>query len=312
MGSVDRQKRQHNTVDSRQYDEVWIRETWGWDTPEEFLRAQGRNLRPRIRHALGIASLQPGMRILDIGCGRGEVVLHCAREGVNAVGVDYSKEAIGLAERAKATHLPEERERMHFICEDVKTLTFEAPFDRIFMLDLVEHLYDWELLELFAVCHRLLKSDGALIIHTLPNRWLYEITYRRIVRLFLPWLPENPRSQKEMTIHVNEMSITHLHRVLDQGEFSSEVWLQELLIEQAKWHSSHPLCDRRGKFYQWLTKPFIGYAYSMLAATPLRLLIVNEMFAVAWERGCSCPIKVPDCLTEQLLIKFYSRKSPRG
>jgi len=295
-------------VASDEYDAHWIEETWGWDTPESFIKTRGANLRPRILASLELADMKPGMRILDVGCGRGEVVLYCARQGVHAVGIDYSREAIGLAEKARAAHSPEEQEHMRFICDDIKTLAFEASFDRIFMLDLVEHLHDWELLELFAVCRKLLKPGGALIIHTLPNRWLYEITYRRIVRLFMPWLPENPRSQKEMAIHINEMTITHLKRVLDRGGFLSEVWLQELLVEQARWHSHQPLHDRRGKLYQWLCKPLIGYVYRMLAATPLRLLIVNEMFAVAWKRGFPRPIKVPSRLAERLLIKLSSRK----
>jgi len=290
-------------VSPEQYDSAWIKETWGWDTPEEFIRSQGRNLRPRVQYSLKIAGLETGMRILDVGCGRGEVVLHCARQGICSVGVDYSTEAISIAERAKATHKTDEKKHMDFICDDVENIVFNEPFDRIFMLDIVEHLYDWELSKLFEICSGLLKPTGILVIHTLPNKWLYEIAYRRIVRLFMPWLPADPRTKKEAAIHVNEMTITHLAHILSEAGFDSRIWLRDLLVEQARWHRRQPHQDLCGKIYKWFANPIIGHAYKLLARTPLRLLVVNEMFAVAWKGKRHPPVRLPSCLTERFVIK---------
>lgn len=197
---------------------------------------------------------------------------------------------------------------MQFVCDDIKNLKIDEPFDRIFMLDVVEHLYDWELAEVFKACHRLLKPSGVLIIHTLPNKWLYEITYRRIVRLFMPWLPADPRTEKEKTIHVNEMTIIHLSHILGQAEFKSRVWLQECIVEQAHWHKKQPLQDRRGMIYKWFNNTFVGFLYKILAKTPLRLLIVNEIFAVAWKSGEQLPIKTPLSLTERFIIALQRRR----
>jgi len=210
-------------VSPEEYDSTWI-ETYGWDTPEEFVRSQGKHLRPRIQYSIKIANLVAGMRVLDVGCGRGEVVLHCARKGIHAVGADYSREAISIAEKAKASHKTEEQDRMEFICDDVGNIKFNKKFDRIFMLDVVEHLYDWELSKLLDTCSSLLdETNGIIVIHTLPNKWLYEIAYRRILRLVMPWLPANPRTEKQMAIHVNEMTITHLARILRESGFKSKV-----------------------------------------------------------------------------------------
>lgn len=263
-----------------EYDNEWIRDTWGWDTPEEFIRAQGRNLRPRVKYCLEIADIQPGMRILDIGCGRGEVVLHCARQGIYAVGVDYSKEVLSIAQAALDTHTTEEQSFMKFICDDVKNIVSEGPFDRIFMLDLVEHLHDWELNELLQHCRKLLKPDGQIIIHTLPNRWLYEITYRRILRLVMPWLPSDPRSEKEKSIHINEMSITHLNRLLNANGFDCRIWLHDMIINQAKWHAQKHLQDRREGLYKLMRNPLVAAIFRFLNKTPLRLLLTNDIFAV--------------------------------
>ena len=293
-----------NKVSAEQYDEDWIKDTWGWDTPDEFIRSQGRNLRPRIRYALKIANLSPGMTVLDVGCGRGEVVLFCARNGMHALGVDYSKEAISIAQQAKAAHNAAQQKRMKFICNDIEKIEFNESFDRIFMLDLIEHLHDWELSKLFNVCGRLLKPSGFLVIHTLPNKWLYEITYRRILRLFMPWLPANPRTEKEMSIHINEMTLTHLAQIINEAGFDSRIWLKDLIVEQARWHEQQQREDFLGRAYTLLSNPFIGTFYKILAKTPLKLLTVNEMFALAWKEKHNPTINAPSALTERFIIKL--------
>ena len=294
-------------VSPEQYDNVWIKNTWGWDNPDEFIRSQGRNLRPRIRYAIKIANLSPGMTVLDVGCGRGEVVLFCARNGIHALGVDYSKEAISIAQMAKATHNTEQQKRMKFICDDIEKIDFDESFDRIFMLDIIEHLHDWELSRLFKVCKKVLKPDGFIIIHTLPNKWVYEMTYRRILRFFMPKLPANPRTEKEMTIHINEMTLTHLSSLLEKAGFASRIWLKDLIVEQARWHKREEREDFLGRAYTLLANPVIGLVYKVIAKTPVRLLIVNEMFALAWKVKDYPPSKIPLSLTERFVIKLINR-----
>src|SRR5688572_7743371 len=41
-------------------------------------------------------SPRPGLRILDAGCGRGEILLACARAGALVAGIDYSAAAVEL------------------------------------------------------------------------------------------------------------------------------------------------------------------------------------------------------------------------
>jgi len=289
-------------VSSSEYNDNWINETWGWDSPENFIKSQGKNLRPRILASIGLADLKPGMRVLDIGCGRGEVVLYCGRMGIDAVGIDYSESVLELAKKARATYTLQEQNRMQFVSGDIKLIANSGFYDRIFMLDFVEHLHDIELIEIFKICCNLLKPEGILIIHTLPNKWLYEITYKKVLCLFMPWLSADPRTEKEKSIHINEMTITHLNCILSQVGFKTRVWLQDLIVEQAVWHKRQPLADRRGKIYKLLCNPVLGFLYKVLAKTPLRLFIVNEIFAVAWKNTIRPPVKMPIRMTERLII----------
>lgn len=297
-----------NSTSSNEYDEKWIKDTWGWDTPEYFIKTQGKSLRPRIVASIKTAGLKPGMEILDVGCGRGEVVLYCARKGIKAVGVDYSAAAIKIAKLAKNEHSKKERSMMTFVHGDINNIKETKSYDRIFLLDFVEHLHDWELSNIFKKCNKLLKPSGALIIHTLPNKWLYDVTYTKLLRFIVPSLPKNPRSEKEKKIHINEMTIVHLNNILQESGFKSKIWLSDLIVEQAKWHAKHPLQDLRNKLYHWLNKPIIGTFYKMLALTPLRLLIVNEMFAVAMKENDMDTIHIKSRpRTEQLTIYIMNR-----
>lgn len=287
------------------YDSKWISDTWGWDTPEEFISSGGAHLRPRITYALRLAELRPGMRVLDVGCGRGEVVLYCARKGIEGIGVDYSPDVISLAMQAKARHTIVEQNRMSFICDDVKNVR-GISFDRIFMLDLVEHLNDFQLDELLQTCRSILKPDGEIIIHTLPNVWVYEITYKRLLRPFFQKLPKDPRGEKERSIHINEMSIIHLHKLLGRNGFNDKIWLDDLITRQAKWHRKREISGRHGRIYRWMRNPLLANLYRALCLTPLRLLVANDIFTVAKHKGKSIPFRRPmrHNLSESFLLSL--------
>ena len=70
-------------------------------------------------------ALEPGMRVLDVGCGPGRHALALARRGIEVVGVDHSPEFVLLArEAAAAETLPAEFREV-----DVRDLGYDAEFD---------------------------------------------------------------------------------------------------------------------------------------------------------------------------------------
>lgn len=70
-------------------------------------------------------ALEPGMRVLDAGCGPGRHALELARRGIEVVGVDASPDFIALAQ-AEAASLPAE-----FVEADVRSLAYAAEFDAV-------------------------------------------------------------------------------------------------------------------------------------------------------------------------------------
>ncbi len=83
-------------------------------------------------------ALQPGERLLDIGCGWGALALHAAREhGVDVLGITLSKEQAALAtQRVRDAGLSD---RIEIRIADYRELP-EAGFDAISSVGMVEHV----------------------------------------------------------------------------------------------------------------------------------------------------------------------------
>lgn len=189
---------------------------------EEFVVSEGAHLSRRLKQSFEIAEVRPGMRVLDVGCGRGEIVRRCAELGVEVYGVDYAPVAVRMAREAGAVYQA-----------DAKQLPFpDACFDRVLMFDLVEHLHPWELDRALAEARRVLHPAGRLIVHTAPNAWYDRCAYPlvRLVRTLMGQgdiYPKDPRAviPVNLDVHVNEQSVLSLWRVLRRAGFRARVWL---------------------------------------------------------------------------------------
>ncbi|MEK7083487.1 MAG: class I SAM-dependent methyltransferase, partial [Patescibacteria group bacterium] len=100
-----------------------------------------------------------GKIVLDAGCGTGELAYLIAKKGAKQViGVDYSQEAIALAERTY--RMP----NLKFICNDIDSI--KGRFDVITTLGTIEHTDDP--LSVLKRLKNMLMQKGSLIV-TCPN-----------------------------------------------------------------------------------------------------------------------------------------------
>ncbi len=264
------------------YDEETVLSFVGNGQYQDFIASKGDRLPPRMARALLLMDLRPGMRVLDMGCGRGEIVLHAARQGAEVVGIDYSADCLRLTRQTLNVASEKDRGRVTLWQADATALPFEdGVFERVLMLDIMEHLHDWQIGRALREARRVLKPKGYVVLHTLPNRWALQYGYP-LFRLLSRRLPRTPRSDVERSVHINEQDPLSLKRALGQAGFAFEIWLENLTLNQATWQDEKRFTDVRHEAYPILRHPLVKALASLLMHTPLKLIIANDIYAIAW------------------------------
>jgi cyclopropane-fatty-acyl-phospholipid synthase len=111
--------------------------------------------------------LHEGMRLLDVGCGWGGMVMHAAREyGVKALGVTLSEQQASWAQQAiEKAGLSGLAEVRHLDYRDVA----ETDFDAVSSIGLTEHIGKRQLPAYFEFLLGKLKPEGRLLNHCITR-----------------------------------------------------------------------------------------------------------------------------------------------
>ncbi len=106
------------------------------------LKNQGDTYRSVTEQAIRLSGVGPGMRVVDIGCGAGDVTLLLASivgPGGEVIAVDTAREAVE-ATRQRVDEAGQSN--VHFLCEDAGTLMLEAPVDAVVGRLILMHVPD--------------------------------------------------------------------------------------------------------------------------------------------------------------------------
>jgi cyclopropane-fatty-acyl-phospholipid synthase len=107
--------------------------------------------------------LQPGYRLLDVGCGWGGMVRHAARRhGVAAVGITVSRRQHEWATRAVGEEGLDGKVEIRM--QDYRE-TDDGPYDAISSIGMSEHVGRSRLSTYFSQLHHLLRPGGRLLNH---------------------------------------------------------------------------------------------------------------------------------------------------
>jgi cyclopropane-fatty-acyl-phospholipid synthase len=105
-------------------------------------------------------ALEPGMRLLDVGCGWGALAAHAAEYyGVNVTGATNSVEQFNYA-RKRYCHLP-----ISWELKDYRQI--EGSYDRIVSVGMFEHVGSRQYPLFFETLSRHLVPDGVALLHTI-------------------------------------------------------------------------------------------------------------------------------------------------
>lgn len=201
---------------------------------------------------LSKARLRAGETVVDVGTGRGELVAVAIQQGAaRATGVDYSPVAVELARETLAAHDLDGRASV--VLADARAIPLpDCEADLVTLIDVVEHLDPSELETTLQEAWRLLRPGGRVFVHTMPNRLIYDVTYRLLRAVWPPrwrrW-PAEPRTEVERTMHVNEQTARSLRRVLRRAGFA------EVRAEHGQWlHTAFVPSERARRLYPLLAR----------------------------------------------------------
>jgi len=186
---------------------------------EDYQKNKGKRIEDvRLQSVATIAGIKKPGRLLDLGCGRGELTYYFAKQGFEVTAIDYSESAIQLAKKCFSGE-ESLRKQVQFYCTSVCNILLQDNYDLAVASDLIEHLSFEEVEHLYERVSRHLQPDGLFVIHTFPNLWYYQYDYtrrRKLAALVGEYLPEQPRSKYELLMHINEQSPRVLKKQLSR------------------------------------------------------------------------------------------------
>ena len=247
-----------------------------------FSRHHGRKVTPRMEMMLRLAKIRKGDYVLDVGCGRGEMVFQSIIRGAGfAVGIDYAASAIKMCQKAKKTYSHAFQKRVAFYKVSSNTFKTDLRFDKIFFLDVYEHLYPHEVEKTLGNMKQWLKPDGILVIHTAPNLTFYRTGYK-VLRYLYPFLWHIPPIRRLVQTKPNWQG-KQLPKNPEEGqEYNLKVHVNEQTPEAMKW-----TLERMGfntyikpvPFLRMVKSPLLRMLYAIMSLPPWNKYVCAELIA---------------------------------
>ncbi len=157
--------------------------------------------------------LEPGQRVLDIGCGWGGTGLFLAQNfNVDVTGVTLSTEQQRVAQRR--TNELGLSDRVRFELCDYRAV--QGTFDRLVSIGMFEHVGPQNFLSYFSTAKRLMKDDGVFVLHSIgrakPNASDPPFVEKYIFpNAHIPALSETLRSIERSGLLVKDVEILTYH-----------------------------------------------------------------------------------------------------
>jgi len=200
------------------------------------------------------ARLQPGERVLDVGCANGYSSARYAALGATVVGVDYIPQMVENAEARRNT-LPEDvARRLEFGVGNVMALDFaDASFDAVVSTRVIINLPSWEeQLQGLHECVRVLRSGGRLLLSEATEQG-----WRRLNALRGEWgLPDIPMPSFNLYLEQERLldALSDSVEVEEIWDFASTYYVLTRLVKPLLAASANVVVDvatPNAEFNRW-------------------------------------------------------------
>jgi cyclopropane-fatty-acyl-phospholipid synthase len=226
----DRQAISYHYDVSNDFFTLWLDPTMAYscavfESPAEDLDSAQRR---KLDYVCRKLRLQPGERLLDIGCGWGGLVMHAAREyGVDALGVTLSRNQAELAqERIRETGLDD---RCRVELRDYREVDEPEGFDKLVSVGMYEHVARDALGDYFAHARRLLRPRGVFLAHGIARSTTSDPSGPSFLNSYV--FPDNdlvPISTALAAAESAQLEVRDVESLREHYALTSRKWLERL------------------------------------------------------------------------------------
>ncbi|MBS0507000.1 MAG: class I SAM-dependent methyltransferase [Proteobacteria bacterium] len=186
----------------------------------------------KMRHIAAKLLVEPGQRVLDIGCGWGGLsryLVEVAGAG-QVTGITLSPEQLGVARERAA--LSPRGERLEYRLEDYRDT--RGPFDRIVSVGMFEHVGTRFHDVFFRQCRQLLAEDGVMLLHFIGNSDVPDFNNPWIERYIfpgghIPSMSEFTPAIERAGLVICDIEVLRLHYAQ-----TLRIWRERFLLQRAK------------------------------------------------------------------------------
>ncbi|MDP5279341.1 cyclopropane-fatty-acyl-phospholipid synthase family protein [Sphingomonas sp. DG1-23] len=164
-------------------------------------------------HIVAKLAIQPGMRVLDIGCGWGGMALYIhEKTGAEVVGITLSEEQLKVARERAAERGVHGKVRFELV--DYRAMT--GQFDRIVSVGMFEHVGTPQYRTFFRKCRELLTPEGVMLLHTIGRAGAPGVTDAFTLKYifpggYIPALSEIARGYEGLRMFPTDIEVLRLH-----------------------------------------------------------------------------------------------------
>jgi len=164
-------------------------------------------------HIVAKLAIQPGMRVLDIGCGWGGMALYIhEKTGAEVVGITLSEEQLKVARERAAERGVHGKVRFELI--DYRQMT--GQFDRIVSVGMFEHVGTPQYRTFFRKVRDLLTPEGVMLLHTIGRAGAPGVTDSFTLKYifpggYIPALSEIAQGYEGLRMFPTDVEVLRLH-----------------------------------------------------------------------------------------------------
>ena len=147
-------------------------------------------------------AVEVGSPVLELGCGTGRILIPIAQEGIDAHGLDMSREMLGICEtKVRALNL----QNVHLKCSSMDRFEYDEKFSLIYIpFRSFQHLLSTEeQMQCLELVHRHLKDGGLFILDVFAPNLEKLATYGKHHDWEKDFSRKNPQTESTITRYYN-------------------------------------------------------------------------------------------------------------